>query len=61
MYVGGKEADDVWITANNGKGAEKFYVCVDEELDIPGEGRTFEYFVRVPGVGEIDPEVIVTR
>ena len=64
VYVGGKEADDVWITANNGKGAEKFCVCVDEtyeELKFPEEEKTFEYFVRIPGVGEIDPEVVVRR
>ena len=61
VNVRGKNVDDLWIAGSAGKGVEMFYVCVDPDLEIPDpkKGKLFEYFIDVPGVGYLDPEVIV--
>ena len=61
VNVRGKNKDDDWIEGSAAKGVEMFYVCVRPDLKIPDpeKGKVFEYYVDVPGVGYLDPEVIV--
>ena len=63
VYVGGKEWDGVWITGHSTRGTDSFDVLVDPDLDIPDPPgqKEYEYFVVVPRVGYLDPEVIVKK
>jgi hypothetical protein len=64
VHIRGKESypDSSWIKGE-GMGGEFFYVCVDPDLEIP-EGqkeKTYGYDIVIPGVGTLDPMVIVKR
>lgn len=63
VYVGGKDWDGVWIRGNSTRGADSFDVLVDPDLVILDgmDKKRFEYFIFIPRVGYLDPEVIVRR
>jgi hypothetical protein len=56
VNISGKSADSVWISGS-GKGGDFIYVCVSPML----EKKTYSYDIKIPGVGELDPEVTVRR
>lgn len=56
IEIEGKTPSDNWLDTNGKQNAgKKIFVCVDEN-QAPG---TYQYLVRVPGVGTIDPRVNV--
>lgn len=59
VVIEGKGPDDQWLnkTAKFGNGKTPIFICVDASQ---AEG-TYEFFVRVPGVGKIDPRAIVIK
>ena len=58
-HVKGKQEDDLWIDGNSTPGADKFSICVPEDLVLDGPEKAFEYFVYIPNIGFLDPVIIV--